>query len=273
LHTIGLSTQHSSLASLLRTEQFGREVRCFAHVDSTNALAAAWADEGATDGSIITAEFQAAGRGRMGRRWEAGAGLNLLFSVILRPRLSPHHLSLITLVAGIAVAEVVQRRVSPQPVTIKWPNDVLIDGRKCAGILLESVLTPDRERPPASVILGIGVNVNQDTYATAFTPPATSILLETGLLTPLTPLLADLLLSLEQRYLDLCAGRRQWIRQAYEQWLHGIGQPTTLHGSRLGERVSGTILGISEMGALRLRTDQGEVAFHAGDVTSHPEKE
>ncbi|MFQ5571689.1 MAG: biotin--[acetyl-CoA-carboxylase] ligase, partial [Rhodothermales bacterium] len=176
--------------ALLKTRHFGRSMRSYQAVDSTNTAALQWASDGAPEGSVILANVQTAGRGRQGRSWHSAAGQNLTFSVILRPSLPPARLSLITLGAGVAVAEAVEALTAPLSTTIKWPNDVLLEGTKCCGMLLESTLD---ETGTATVILGIGLNVNQSAFPETLESKATSLLLQTGRHTPRPPLLADLL--------------------------------------------------------------------------------
>src|ERR1044071_4481539 len=122
------------------------------------------AEEGAAEGEIVVAEAQTQGRGRLGRRWESPPGINLYLSVILRPRLLPVHAPHITLMAGVALAETVAPLIKQAPV-IKWPNDILVNGRKLAGVLSEAACDPQRI---AHVILGMGLNVN---YQVASMPP------------------------------------------------------------------------------------------------------
>jgi BirA family biotin operon repressor/biotin-[acetyl-CoA-carboxylase] ligase len=127
----------------------------YSSAESTQALARAWADSGAPEGTVVLADYQTAGRGQRGRRWTAPPGTALLFSIVLRPRLPVSCWPQIPLAAGCAVAESLEA-VAPCAATLKWPNDVLVAGRKLAGILAEGVAST-----PSLVILGIGVNVSQ----------------------------------------------------------------------------------------------------------------
>ena len=249
-------------ANLLKTRQFGRAMHGYTAAPSTNTLAMTWATEGAQEGSVVVAEFQTAGRGRHGRTWDAAAGLNLTFSVILRPALPPAHLSLVTLASSVAVREAIAQAVAPLQPVIKWPNDILLEGRKCCGMLLESTLT---ESGAATVILGIGLNVNQSEFPDALAPLATSLLLATGRPVPRPALFAKVLLQLERQY-ALLHRDADAVRHAYEQHLQGLGQPISLRLTDHGQVVDGLFEGITETGALRLQTDQGVRIFHAGEV-------
>ncbi len=253
---------------LLRTDRFGRFMEGHPSIDSTNVRAAAWAREGAPQGSVVVAEHQTAGRGRLGRSWTADASKNLLFSVVLRPALPADRLGLITVTGALAVAETLDGFAAPLHAAIKWPNDVLLHSRKCCGMLLESSFSGRRREPPDFVVLGIGLNVNQGSFPDELSGQA--ITLKQAARRPIerAPLLAELLGHLEQRYRALLDGDDTKIRTAYEARLHRNGQSVTLHTTDDGTPVSGTVHGISDAGALLLETNSGLQAFHAGDVTS-----
>ncbi|WP_457653194.1 biotin--[acetyl-CoA-carboxylase] ligase [Rhodocaloribacter sp.] len=257
-----------ALAPLLRTRRFGRALRAYATVGSTNTEAAAWAAGGAPEGAVVLAELQTAGRGRMGRTWEARAGQNLTFSVVLRPPLPPERFGLLTLAASVAVAEAISAFTAPLEAGIKWPNDVLLEGRKCCGMLLESSFSGQKRA--AAVILGIGLNVNQDAFPPTLADRATSMLLATGRRTPRAPLLAALLARLEHVYDRLVHDGGAALRQAYEARLAGLGRPATLYLAETRAPVRGVLAGITATGALRVETGDGPRLFHAGEVSFSP---
>ena len=258
----------AQVRALLGTRRFGRPLRSFASVPSTNTVAMEWAAQAAAEGSTVVAEYQTAGRGRMGRTWDAAPGQNLLFSVVLRPQLAPEKISLVTLAASIAVAEAVDAVTSPLNTTIKWPNDILLEGRKCCGMLLESITGAADDR---TVILGVGLNVNQRDFGAGLDERATSLLLQTGRQISRATLLADILLRMEW-YNDLLHSDPRGLRAAYGARLDGIGQRATVTWSLPAGRTSGIIQGITETGALRLRTENGTKICHAGEVASHRRK-
>src|SRR6185369_13879593 len=138
-------------------------------VDSTQAIAFGLAAQGAADRTVVVAESQAAGRGRRGRVWVDEPGASLLLSVIVRPRLPPARLPLLSLAAGVAVAETLAEATGLSP-RLKWPNDVLVDGAKIAGILLES-----RLGAAPLVVLGIGINLTQTQFPSPLAMRATSV--------------------------------------------------------------------------------------------------
>src|SRR5512140_1081597 len=140
----------------LKTDHFGRKIYTFETIDSTNncarALAGCWAEEG----TVIIAEQQTAGRGRLGRSWEANPNENLTFSIILRPTISPDAVNLLPLSVAVAVSEAIEKLTGMRP-ECKWPNDLLLDGKKVAGILLEGSVTQSKVD---WIVIGVGVNVN-----------------------------------------------------------------------------------------------------------------
>lgn len=253
---------------LLRTERFGRAMKGYASIDSTNAQATAWAREGASEGSVVVAEHQTAGRGRLGRTWTAARAANLLFSIVLRPTLPARRLGLITVAASVAVTETLDDFAAPLHAVIKWPNDVLLRGRKCCGMLLESSFSGRRKGHPDVVVLGIGLNVNQDRFPDELSDRAISLQQAARRPIERPPLFAELLYQLEQQYQALLGESDDAIRAAYEARLQRRGRPTTLRTTDTGAPVSGTVRGISETGALLLETNGQIQAFHAGDVTS-----
>lgn len=249
----------------LSTDRFGQALRGFEEVGSTNARAAAWAQDGAPEGSVVLTEYQTAGRGRHGRTWDAHKGQNLLFSVILRPQLDADRLGLITVAAGVAVAETVDDFVSPHRTSIEWPNDVLLEGRKTCGMLLESSLAGARTE---AVVLGVGLNVNQTRFPEALADTATSLRLTTGRTVPRPPLLAHLLQALECRYDAVQTDGADAVRSAFHERLATLHESTTLRFAGTDRAITGTVRGITDTGALRLETDHGLQTVHAGEVTS-----
>ena len=253
----------------LDTDRFGRAVRSFEQVGSTNTEAAAWARDGAREGSIVVTDHQTEGRGRHGRRWTADPGTNLMLSVVLRPPLSPERLGLVTLAAGVAVADAVDSFVAPHCTTIKWPNDVLLEGRKTCGMLLESAFAGRRHaaEAPSFVILGIGLNVNQTHFPDALADTATSLRLVVGRTVPRPPLLGRVLDDLEQRYDSLVEDDGTAVREAFHARMDRRGEPVTLRFTGTDNTISGTARGVTASGALELDTADGRRVLHAGEVT------
>lgn len=176
--------------------RFGRDYRFEQECASTQRLVA-----GCAEGAVVATDFQSEGRGRLGRRWEAPAGTSLLFSIALAPGVPAERLPELSLVAGRAVADAIAE-LAGVPTEVKFPNDVLVSGKKVAGILAEA--------SEGSVVLGVGVNVHQrETDLPAETQhPASSLLLESGRAVDRAELLAEILARLEAAYRDWTVGLR-----------------------------------------------------------------
>ena len=250
----------------LETRRFGRPMRGYETVESTNAHAVDWAQAGADEGSVVVANHQTSGRGRHGRGWSDAAGQNLLFSTVLRPPLPADRLGGVMLAASLAVAETAEEAV-PARARIKWPNDVLLRGRKCCGLLLESTFSGGGNGPPDAAILGIGLNVNQTSFPPAVRDSAISLQLAAQRPISRAELFADLLLRLEQRY-DTLLQEPDAVRTAYLERLAQLDQDVTLQIPDTDQTVRGTVRGVAPDGALRLATSTGTRTLHAGDVTS-----
>jgi BirA family transcriptional regulator, biotin operon repressor / biotin---[acetyl-CoA-carboxylase] ligase len=207
---------------LLTTRRCGREVRYLERVGSTNDAAAAWARAGAPEGAVVLAETQERGRGRVGRPWHSPPGENLYLSLVLRPARPPHELPPLTLAAGLAVFDVCAARgLEPE---LKWPNDVLLHGKKVAGVLTE--MSSEAERV-LHVVLGIGLNVNGTRFPADLRARATSLRLATGRDAPplaRAAVLADLLLRLEARYDEFLAGGPAAVVAAFRAHWGGRGR-------------------------------------------------
>ncbi len=258
-----------AIADALSTKRMGTPLRYRKTVGSTNADAAAWARNGAPEGAVVMAEQQTEGRGRHGRTWTAPPHQALTGSVVLRPDLPPSLFSLIPLAASLAVADAIQTLALPHPPRIKWPNDVLVDGRKCCGMLLETAMRGASPQPHANthVVLGIGLNVNQTAFPEGV--DATSLRLETGQPVPRGLLWARIMQHLEARYDALhVPAQRADLRSAYADRMLYRGQSITVRAPGTDRTRTGTVIGINETGALVLDTPTGRTAFHAGEVTT-----
>jgi len=253
------------LRDQLDTDRFGRALRGFDTIDSTNTEAAAWAQEGVPEGAVVVTEYQSEGRGRHGRAWNAQKGQNLMFSVLLRPRLDPDRLGLLTIAASVAVADAIEPFVTPRRAALKWPNDVLLEGRKTCGMLLESSFTGTQTTNV--VVLGVGLNVNQIEFPEPLRNAATSLRLATGRMVPRAPLLAHVLEALEDRY-DAVHDDAAPICTAFSNRLRSLHEHTTLRFTGTDQTISGIVRGVTEAGALQLETRDGVRVVHAGEVTT-----
>ena len=219
------------------------------------------AEDGAPEGTMVIADEQTAGRGRLHRTWWAPAGTSLLFSLIFRPSLFPSEAQRLIMICSLAVCDAIQS-VSGVRAQVKWPNDVLVDERKVCGILTElGVLGTELDY----VIVGIGINVNVHmSGAPLLRSPATSLLQETGHPVPRLRLLADLLSGIERRYLELQTGSSFHAESANR--MAAVGHSVQVLDGEQGYR--GLATGVDQDGALLLRLEGGETRrFLVGDVT------
>ncbi len=251
----------------LPTRWMAREIRYFEAIDSTNRVGFDLAREGAAHGTAVIAEGQSAGRGRLGRSFYSPPHRNLYTSVVLRPSLSASDAATVILAAGIAVAETVAASLgSRDAVEIKWPNDVLLDGLKTSGILME--LSAEATRV-GFLILGIGVNLNQDRdgFPAEFRSLATSLAAHTGRSVDRVDFTRRLFVTLED-VLDVHA-EQGWeaLRPRFQEFFRMVGRRIRVSDLATGE-TAGVCRGIDPDGALRLERDDGaRIRVLAGDVT------
>lgn len=264
-----LSPLGRELRTLLETSDWGRPLRAYRSTTSTNTVARQWVDEGAPEGSLVVAEEQTAGRGRLGRRWHAQTGKNLLFSLILHPKLPVQQWGLITLAASIAAAEVIEPVITPYQPAIKWPNDILINNQKCCGMLLESLSNTGRCTAPSVVILGIGLNINQVQFPPEAAPQATSLRLTSGRIVERAPFLVQLLRALRRWYRRLQDDGPQVICEAFAQRMIFTNKTVTLQHATTQKTFTGVVQGIDPSGALKLKRNGQTQTFHAGEVSVH----
>ena len=245
------------------TARLGRRIEYFDSIDSTNTEARRLAAAGAVEGTVVIAETQTKGRGRLGRTWASPPLRNLYLSIVLRPPIAVAEAAQLTLVAGVAVAEAIKESV-PRA-AIKWPNDVVIDGRKVAGILTEMEADDDRVR---FVILGIGVNLNAapEDFPEELRDKATALCAAAGRPIDRTAFADRLLSRLDDRYGLFLANGFAAIRPLWEACSCLTGRAVQIDGA--GQRCAGVVTGISDDGALILRDVAGrDVRVVAGDVT------
>ncbi|MHB8835134.1 MAG: biotin--[acetyl-CoA-carboxylase] ligase [Candidatus Methylomirabilia bacterium] len=253
----------AKVAPHLKTRTLGRRIEYHAAVDSTNRAAGDLARQGAVEGTVVVADAQTAGRGRMGRRWESPAGENLYFSVLLTPDIGPARVPQLALVAAVAVHEGLAECCPEITTQIKWPNDILVGGRKVAGILCEANLEADRVH---RVVLGVGINVNGMHVPRALQTTATTLRLAGGREVSRPALLAGVINRLEVRYEGwLQDGTLSGLLDYFERHSALNGRPVAAE-SRSGV-VRGKARGITPTGELVLETAGGALLhLLAGDV-------
>jgi BirA family transcriptional regulator, biotin operon repressor / biotin---[acetyl-CoA-carboxylase] ligase len=244
--------------------RIGHDIRYFEQVDSTQRVAAELVRNGTAEGTVVVAERQTAGRGRLGRNWHSPAGVNLYVTVVLRPRLPLPRVPQLSLVAGVGVAEALET-VAPGLVALKWPNDIWLKGRKAGGILAEAIT--DSSRGLLGVLLGIGLNLNlaSNHIPSELRDKATSVFITTGQEVNRVCFAADLFRMLDIRYREAEIKGFEAVRPIY----HGY---SALNGRRVtvidaNTTTYGVVRDIDDDGALILETEVGSTRILSGDVS------
>jgi BirA family biotin operon repressor/biotin-[acetyl-CoA-carboxylase] ligase len=252
------------LARLGNGVVIGREIEIFQETTSTSDLVARMAQAGAPEGVAIFAEAQSKGRGRLGRLWVSPPGKGLWFSVLLRPAFRPEAATQLTIAASVALARAV-RLLSGVSTEIKWPNDILLGGKKVAGILTEISGEVDRVN---YAVLGMGINVNQkpEELPEGLAETMTSLSIATGREVPRMDLAVAALLELERVYKLLGPGEFTVVAGEWQELCSTVGKVISV---RQGARViTGVAQGVDADGALLIRSEQGVVVAAAGgDLT------
>lgn len=252
------------VARLGPTRVIGRDVQVFQETTSTNDIVEKLARDGVAEGALVFAETQTRGRGRLGRKWVSPAEKGLWFSVLLRPKLRPLEVTRVTVASATALRRAIAS-VTGLKVDIKWPNDILIKGRKVAGILTELHAEVDRVK---YVILGIGVDVSlrENDFPPEARSGTTSLALETGRSVSRPELAVAILRELDNDYARITDESFPQLADEWEEQCETIGRRITV---RTGQReIHGQAESLGEEGALLLRTQYGHIErIVGGDVT------
>ncbi|MCM1266918.1 MAG: biotin--[acetyl-CoA-carboxylase] ligase [Bacteroidales bacterium] len=260
----------SRIADGLATKWAGCKLYCYEETGSTNDDAKRCGEAGDPHGTVVTADFQNAGKGRRGRSWRTNPGTALTFSILLRPSFSAERASMITLVMALAVAEALEKILQNKAaVTIKWPNDIVVNRKKICGILTEMTVETKQDKI-AYLVVGVGINVNNvspEEFPEQIRQTAASLRIETGRRVDRTALLQDVLRRFEKFYqvfletLDLSV-----LREGYQTRLQGMGEEVRVLDPA-GE-YTGVSRGIDDRGELIVERADGErVAVYAGEVS------
>jgi BirA family biotin operon repressor/biotin-[acetyl-CoA-carboxylase] ligase len=246
----------------LSTKFIGQNIHWEYEVASTNIVAAQLADKDAPEGTLVVSECQKYGRGRMGRSWVSQAEKGIYMSVILRPNFVPMKAPCITFMSAVAVAEALEHSLGIKA-AIKWPNDVMIQGKKVAGILTE---LKAEMQAIHYVIVGIGINVNNSRFPKAFHDKVTSLSVQVKQEVSRVKVMQALLHSLERWYLNTV---EHDVERTFERWRElscTLGNQVEVN---LGDEVlAGTATRLDSDGSLYLQLDSGEERqILAGDVT------
>lgn len=242
----------------------GRDIHVFQETSSTNDVAEKFARDGAAEGVVVFAESQTKGRGRLGRKWVSPGHKGLWFSVLLRPTLRPQEATRLTIIAATALRRGIRSVTGLDP-RIKWPNDLLLNGKKVAGILTEMSAEVDRVR---HLIIGAGVNLNLtfEEFPEELRSIATSLRIESGRVIGRPELAVAILRELDADYARLRAGRFAEIADEWETHCATLGREVTVYAGP--QPLRGRAEALDDDGALLLRTEHGHLErIIGGDVT------
>jgi BirA family transcriptional regulator, biotin operon repressor / biotin---[acetyl-CoA-carboxylase] ligase len=251
------------LRQRLKGSLFGKRIYHYFKTDSTNRVALALGHAGEPEGAVVVAEEQTAGRGRAGRAWHSEHAAGIYATLLLRPRLAPVQAPLLTMMAGLSAHAAIQAQTG-LTADLKWPNDLLINEKKVGGILTEMHAEPGQIR---FVIVGIGLNVNQEKFAGELGAIATSLRLETGKTQSRLELLVRLLREFENDYNQFLGEGAASITKNFAA-ISSYAQGRRVRVTNGTESFAGTTAGLGPEGLLQVRRDDGAVVtVITGDVT------
>ena len=251
----------TTIADQIHTKWAGKTVHFARETDSTNLWIKRLAKEGAPEGTLALAEFQSAGRGRLGRSWEVPEGTSVMMSILLRPKFEPQYAPTLTLVMGMAVAKAVKNLGFD--VSIKWPNDVVVSHKKICGILTEMGV---RDGKIDYAVIGVGINVNIKEFPEEMADKATSLYLESGREFDRSQIPGLVMEAFEKYYEKFAATcDLSGLKEEYESILANYNQPVRVLAK---EPYEGVARGITDGGELLVeKTDGTIVAVSAGEVS------
>jgi BirA family biotin operon repressor/biotin-[acetyl-CoA-carboxylase] ligase len=251
----------TTIADQIHTKWAGKTVHFARETDSTNLWIKRLAKEGAPEGTLALAEFQSAGRGRLGRSWEVPEGTSVMMSILLRPKFEPQYAPMLTLVMGMAVAKAVKK--FGFDVSIKWPNDVVVSHKKICGILTEMGV---RDGKIDYAVIGVGINVNIKEFPEEMADKATSLYLESGREFDRSQIPGLVMEAFEEYYEKFAATcDLSGLKEEYESILANYNQPVRVLAK---EPYEGVARGITDGGELLVeKTDGMIVAVSAGEVS------
>ena len=251
----------TTIADQIHTKWAGKTVHFARETDSTNLWIKRLAKEGASEGTLALAEFQSAGRGRLGRSWEVPEGTSVMMSILLRPKFEPQYAPTLTLVMGMAVAKAVKNLGFD--VSIKWPNDVVVSHKKICGILTEMGV---RDGKIDYAVIGVGINVNIKEFPEEMADKATSLYLESGKEFDRSQIPGLVMEAFEEYYEKFAAAcDLSGLKEEYESILANYNQPVRVLAK---EPYEGVARGITDGGELLVEKNDGTiVAVSAGEVS------
>ncbi|MFD0680884.1 MULTISPECIES: biotin--[acetyl-CoA-carboxylase] ligase [unclassified Paenibacillus] len=257
----------ASIEKQLKTEVFGQNIHYYEQLGSTQTKAHELAKQGAVEGTLVIAEQQTEGRGRMGRKWHSPKGKGIWMSMILKPRIPLQFAPQLTLLIAVALCRAI-RQVTSLPAGIKWPNDLLIDGKKISGILSESIAEDEK---PLYVIVGVGISANlrEDDYSEELKAIATSLQIEAGKLVDRTELLCRFLEELETLYELYHSKGFEPVKLLWEALSVSLNRKVRNQSPQ--GLVEGIAVSLDETGALIVQLEDGSLTkWYSGTIEFIP---
>lgn len=252
----------TELESIHATEWAGCEIYYFDSIDSTNTKAKELAEEGHPSGTLVVADRQTAGKGRRGRSWESPSGIGIFMTLMLKPEINPNHASMLTLVAAMATTRAI-RRVTGVPAMIKWPNDIVMNGKKVCGILTEMSAQFDYIN---HIVIGIGINVHNEDFPEEIAQTASSIYLESGQHIHRASLIEAFLEEFEDVYAEyLKTEDMEGLMKEYDAMLVNRGRQVRVLDPK--EPFEGKAMGITKKGELIVDTWESRKLVSSGEVS------
>lgn len=255
-------TTEEELSSQMDTRWAGQELHYFQEIDSTNLEAKRLGEQNTPHGTLVIAEKQTAGRGRRGKGWESPSGSSIYMTILLRPELEPTHAPMLTLVMAVAVAKAIRQETELEA-KIKWPNDVVVNGKKVVGILTEMSTEIDYIN---HVVIGVGINVNTQKFPEEISATATSLALEKGKQMRRSPLIVSVMQQFETYYERFIQSKDlAFLMEEYNHLLVNCNREVKVLGK---ESHTGIARGINTKGELLVERENGETeVVFAGEVS------
>ena len=252
----------AELESLKNTQWAGCEIYCFDSIDSTNTKAKELAEAGHPSGTLVVADQQTLGRGRRGRSWESPAGTGIFMTLMLKPDINPNNASMLTLVAAMATARAITE-VTGEAAQIKWPNDIVMNGKKVVGILTEMSAQFDYIN---HIVVGIGINVHNEGFPEEIAKTASSLLLECGHRIHRASLIEAFLEEFERLYaVYLETEDMSGLQKEYDSLLVNRGRQVRVLDPK--EPFEGKAMGITKKGELIVDTWESRKLVSSGEVS------
>lgn len=252
----------AELESLKNTQWAGCEIYCFDSIDSTNTKAKELAEAGHPSGTLVVADQQTLGRGRRGRSWESPAGTGIFMTLMLKPDINPNNASMLTLVAAMATARAITE-VTGEAAQIKWPNDIVMNGKKVVGILTEMSAQFDYIN---HIVVGIGINVHNEEFPEEIAKTASSLLLECGHRIHRASLIEAFLEEFERLYaIYLETEDMSGLQKEYDSLLVNRGRQVRVLDPK--EPFEGKAMGITKKGELIVDTWESRKLVSSGEVS------